>query len=315
MKNTSTGMASFLFVGPLVLTAGLRSLWHARRINSIPASDVRFAAAGLVQLHGKARPRKQLVAPVSEVACCWWHCEVDEKQWNLSLSSRWPLERKWVTIRRISSPEVFCLEDATAKILVDPQGASMEVTEQVFSLDGPGLVRSLESLGFPHITASVLGEVRIREKVIPEDQPLYVAGELTRVAPSRPRVTLAMMAEAYKDGQVDSGEWDEFRLRKEEALLKEEVAQEHELSASDRVILRAPAKGPFLISDRSAKEVIRSLGWRATVTIIGGIGLCVVGVWGAVQAEWSPRVILTILGVALALSLPIVRAIGQTMER
>ena len=142
-----TALPAGLDVDSLALTAGIGAgcllfaggfaLWRRERtIEDTPASRVRSMALGRVALQGKAVPWvSDLLAPLSGVPCCWYRYRVEEER-------RSGRSRAWHTISSgYSAAWAFYLEDETGRVLVQPEGAELELSADLSvtrpDLDGP----------------------------------------------------------------------------------------------------------------------------------------------------------------------------------
>lgn len=298
---SSGGYALFALVGgPILLGRGLRRLKEKRLIQNTPVSKVRSAAVGLIELAGVARRRKEMNSPLSTVKCCCWNCEVQE----LRSDGR---KAYWHPISKLGTIDLFYLDDSTGRVLINPMGAQLHVMSYTFHLNPETrafLEPALIQCGIND--KSLFGgtrEIRIIERVIPEGERLFVMGQLVPMGEhledrqarfnERLRAIKAdpvKMAEAdiNHDGAIDAEEWDAFRHKQEEEFLKEEIARQANLPAEDLMLVKAPAKGPFVISTESEKELIDSYKWTAPTAVSGGIGISGIGVWLGLANGWQP---------------------------
>ncbi|MFA6003479.1 MAG: hypothetical protein WC881_05370, partial [Elusimicrobiota bacterium] len=160
-----------LVVGPIMM---MRAWYYRRRkarLAELADASVRSAPEGPVELCGQAVPRVELRTPISDKVCCWWYCEVQE----LCES---PSGVSWHTVKELGSPELFYLEDATGRVLVDPHGGEFSVPiNDVRNRRVLGPI--LASWG---INASTWFDdarrIRVVEYAIFPGRPVHVAGEL-----------------------------------------------------------------------------------------------------------------------------------------
>ena len=112
------------------------------------------------------------------------------------------------------------------------------------------------------------------------------------------------MAEAdlNHDGTVDADEWEIFEKKQEEEFLKEEMSRQAAMPNQDKMLIKAPAKGDFVIATKSEQELVSSFGWWVPLAIGGGIVACGFGVWLAITSNWSPLFIVGLLGAGFVLS-------------
>ena len=85
-----------------------------------PASKIRSAAMGLVEVSGLAVGPYSIVAPITGMPCYYYR----------TMAWQWKQEgknSKWVKVADESYHVPFFLEDNTGRVLVSPQGAEMEI--------------------------------------------------------------------------------------------------------------------------------------------------------------------------------------------
>jgi hypothetical protein len=297
----------FLIGGPVLLMWGLRKLKQKRLVENIATSTVRAAAMGLVELAGQAKPRKVQKAPISGVDCCWWKCQVQE--YRSSGKSR-----HWATIKEIGSTELFYLEDATGRVLINPFGAELRVISNHSNLDSTTrtkMIPVLTAWGLDHTSwFGFSRQLRVIEQVIPDHAPVYIMGELIstadhsgdqrarlmahlRAAKSNP--TLMKQADTNQDGQVDASEWDALRARQEQEFYKEEMIRQSQGPQEANVLVKAPADHPYVIVTGGEKDLLGSLSWQAPLGLFGGVAISAFGVWLALMHQWPPLFIIGLL--------------------
>ncbi|HXR17234.1 MAG TPA: GIDE domain-containing protein [Terriglobales bacterium] len=99
---------------------GFRLLQRKRLILNTPASKIHSAAMGLVEINGLAVGPFTMLAPITGVACYYFHTTAWERQQR-------GRNTEWVKIADESLHVPFFLDDETGRILVDPQGAEMDI--------------------------------------------------------------------------------------------------------------------------------------------------------------------------------------------
>lgn len=97
-------------------------------IEDTPVIPVRSVAMGLVQIHGKAVGEKTLLSPVSNQPCFLY--KVDIERWSAGRQG----SGSWGAYLADWGAVGFYLEDETGKVLVDPQGADIDV-EQLYQCE------------------------------------------------------------------------------------------------------------------------------------------------------------------------------------
>jgi hypothetical protein len=99
---------------------GFRLLQRKRLIMDTPSSKIRSASMGLVELSGLAVGPYTLPAPITGVPCYFYRTLAWQWKQNGKSSS-------WVKAAEESMHVPFYLDDTTGRVLVDPQGAEMDI--------------------------------------------------------------------------------------------------------------------------------------------------------------------------------------------
>ncbi len=163
--------------GIYIFFLGFRMLRFKRMILNTPFSKIHSASIGLVEVSGTPGGPQVLTAPVTGDPCyyyrvqAWQQVELDSKH-------------KWVPVLDESLCVPFFLDDGTGRVLVDPQGAHMDVHRNfsdeisASALMSPNLVP--EHLRTFLATRGLVPSDRIKldERIIPQGFPLFVFGTL-----------------------------------------------------------------------------------------------------------------------------------------
>jgi len=99
---------------------GFQLLQRKRLIENTPTSKIRSAAMGLVELSGLANGPYTMTAPITGVPCYLYRTMV--WQWK-----RQGKGNTWVKVVDEGLHLPFFLDDGTARVLVNPQGAELEI--------------------------------------------------------------------------------------------------------------------------------------------------------------------------------------------
>jgi hypothetical protein len=99
---------------------GFRLLQRKRLIMNTPASKIRSAAMGLVEVSGLACGPYTLTAPITGAPCYYYRTMV--WQWKQQGKSN-----TWVKVADDGLHVPFYLEDNTGRVLVNPQGAELDI--------------------------------------------------------------------------------------------------------------------------------------------------------------------------------------------
>jgi E3 ubiquitin ligase len=181
----STSMPAAFWIMPLLgavggvylFYRGFQLLQRKRLIMNTPSSKIRSAAMGLVEVSGLATGPYTLTAPITGAPCYYYRTMVWEWKQRDKGSS-------WVKQADEGLHVPFYLDDGSARVLVDPQGAEMDIhcdfkeefSHSLFSssLEIPGSVAGfLMSHG-----VETMAKVKIEEYCIKPKNALFVLGTL-----------------------------------------------------------------------------------------------------------------------------------------
>lgn len=215
-------------VGAAVVSAwsALRALSRARVIEDTPTAKVRSAPQGYVELWGVGRQMDgpPMIAPLSGLPCVWYRYRIEEQQ---AFERRGRTETRWVTVEQGQSDDLFWLEDATGRVVVDPEGA--EVTPKAqdvwYSAGGRTLRNEPAFIAAYFLRRPGVAPHRFTEERLGERQGVYALGLLRSVRsevdmPTVEQETVALLRQwksdqaALKarfdlnhDGTIDQNEW------------------------------------------------------------------------------------------------------------
>ena len=108
--------------GLLSFYKGIKWMRQKRLIENIPTSKIRSLAMGLAEVFGEALPagKEILKSPFSGKDCVYYRYTVEEYRSSGK-------HRSWATIDKGNSRERFFLKDSTGQVLVDPDGAKVDI--------------------------------------------------------------------------------------------------------------------------------------------------------------------------------------------
>jgi hypothetical protein len=99
---------------------GFRLLQRKRLIQNTPASKIRSACMGLVEVSGLAAGPHVLTSPFKQAESYYYRSIA----WQLKQQGK---NTQWVKVAEETLHVPFYLDDNTAKVLIDPRGAEMEL--------------------------------------------------------------------------------------------------------------------------------------------------------------------------------------------
>jgi hypothetical protein len=168
-----------VFAGVYLFYRGFRFLQRKRLILNTPASKIRSAAMGLVEINGLAVGPYTLLAPITGVPCYYFHAMA----WQWQQEGR---NSKWVKVADESLHVPFFLDDNTGRVLVNLQGAEMDIHRDFHDEFGTSLFSS--GLEIPVNISSFLGrhgvstdkKIKIDEYCIKPKNALFILGTLAQ---------------------------------------------------------------------------------------------------------------------------------------
>jgi hypothetical protein len=181
------GSIFFLLFGGTLTYAGVQQYLLSQKIKNTPTSKVRSAAAGLVELFGKAKCKDDISSPISKAKCIYWHVNCEYYYHHKKSSG-------WRTFYSRSSSTPFYLEDDTGKMLVEPKDGQIQIPSD-FRSQGHLSDKALFGLlpqkqldakvmawmdADPAVKSAFGGygghDLRVTESFIAEGDPLFVLG-------------------------------------------------------------------------------------------------------------------------------------------
>lgn len=163
--------------GVYLFYRGFQLLQRRRLILNIPASKVRSASMGLVEVNGMAVGPYTMPAPITAVPCYYYHTQA----WELRQSGK---NKEWHKVADESLHVPFYLDDNTGRVLVDPRGAEMDLHRDFHEEYRDSLFSS--NLGMPATVSGFLARhgisserpIRIDEYCIKPKNALFILGTL-----------------------------------------------------------------------------------------------------------------------------------------
>ncbi len=164
--------------GVVLFLHGFRMLRYKWLILNTPSSKIRSASMGLVEVSGAAIGPRTIPAGITGVACYYYRAAA----YQLKQSGR---NRSWQCVAGESLSVPFFVEDPTGRMLVDPEGASLDIERNFKDEFDTSLLSSNRDM-LPENVAHFLNRnnvtfsanTRVEEYCIKPDSPLFVFGAL-----------------------------------------------------------------------------------------------------------------------------------------
>jgi hypothetical protein len=168
-----------ILAGVYLFFNGFRLLQRKKLILDTPASKIRSASLGMVELSGLAAGPYTMAAPITERQCFFYRTLV----WEWKRQGR---SSQWVKVAGECSHLPFFLDDNTGKVLIDPRGAELdlhcdfkeEFSDSIFSSDdgAPPNVRSFLS----RHGLMTGNKIKVEEYCIKPKNAMFVLGTLAQ---------------------------------------------------------------------------------------------------------------------------------------
>lgn len=171
---TAVGIAA----GVYLFFRGFAMLQRKRLILNTPTSKIRSASMGLVEVSGLTGGPYTMLAPLTALPCYYYRTLV----WQWKQAGK---NQKWVKIVDESLHLPFYLDDNTGRVLVDPQGAELDIHRDFHEEYSPSLFSnkdfmpaSVSSLLARHGFVDNLEKVKVEEYCIKPKNALFILGTL-----------------------------------------------------------------------------------------------------------------------------------------
>ncbi|MBI5636302.1 hypothetical protein HY993_05040 [Candidatus Micrarchaeota archaeon] len=227
-------------IGIFLFYQGFKWMRQKQLIESTPTSKIRSLAMGLVEIFGNVIPSegKILKSPFSNSDCVYYRYTVEEYK-NHGKRSQWD------TIMTGDGRELFFLKDDTGMVLVDSNGAEIDIPQdnqyQTGGLFGKPVPKTIESF-LKTKNASATGflgigrQLRFTEWFIAPKDKLYILG----TAADNPFVKTSS--------------------RNEENI----------------IIKKGSNESTYFISDKSEAQVLSGFKWKVWGGLLGGSALILI---------------------------------------
>ena len=282
-------MADFTDRGePLIIAAfagGIIAFMHAfvllgrkRLFEDHPTSNIKTMPMGVVELKGKARQKYQLVTPYSNKNCVYYSYKIYKEVGSGD-------KRREKLIAQGDTRHIpFYIEDDTGRVAVNPNGAIIKGGLKWSSYERDVKTSHNIIIGSSGLSPNFgFGHLRIKELRIEPGSNLYVIGYANRVKKDL-RAKARSLAERLKilksskeemkrfdsdgDGDISVSEWHDAVNHTKDRMELEELSK---AGGEKNVEVGAhPAGGTFFISDKTEKELIKSLSWRTPLFLFLG---------------------------------------------
>jgi hypothetical protein len=164
--------------GVYLFCRGFRMLCRKRLILNTPTSKVRSAAMGLVEVNGLAVGPYVMNAPITGLTC-YYHRSI---AWQWKQSGK---NKSWQKVADESRHLLFFVDDNTGRVLVNPQGAEMDIHRDFheeystsFFSSGVDLPANVSTFLMRH-GISTDRKIKVEEYCIKPKNALFILGTLS----------------------------------------------------------------------------------------------------------------------------------------
>ncbi|PIN87319.1 hypothetical protein COV19_00355 [Candidatus Woesearchaeota archaeon CG10_big_fil_rev_8_21_14_0_10_44_13] len=222
------------FGGLYLFYKGFTWLKLKKLIENMPTSKVRAIAMGLVEVYGEVVPyeKKLLKSPLLDKDCVYYSYSIQEERGSGK-------HRHWVTLKSGREMVHFYLKDNTGEVLVDPEGATVDMKADLnvtssLGKDPPAAVmQALKRMKLSHDGFLGMNKtMRYTEYLVEPKDKLYILG----VAGDNPFVEDTKGQKNEEDIMIQKGKHGDI----------------------------------YYLSDRNEKELLKSLKWKSIGGVIGG---------------------------------------------
>lgn len=165
-----------IVAGIVLFYRGFRMLQFKRLVLNTPFSKIRSASMGLVEVSGAAIGPQTIPAGITGAAC-YYYCAT---AWELRQSGN---SRQWKKVAEETLYVPFFVDDSTGRLLIDPQGADLDVhrtfrDEFDRSLFGSNMFPENVTQFLARNGVGANGNIRLEEHAIEPGHPLFILGTL-----------------------------------------------------------------------------------------------------------------------------------------
>jgi hypothetical protein len=236
-------------------------LRRARLIEDIPASKIRSAPQGHVELSGFAKTPAEghLLSPLTKTPCVWYHYRIERAD---------GIQReRWRTTERGTSTQPFLVDDGTGHCLVDPRGA--DITTVRHRRWKEGRHRYTESCLRADDWLYLVGWFESLHPPGAEEQAKLLSRQLLREWKSDQPSLLARF-DTNGDNTIDGTEWEQARTSAA-AEAQRRTVQQYDPTPLHRLKRPPLRRYPYLIANRDPKLLAGRYRWRARFSLAGAI--------------------------------------------
>ena len=160
--------------GIYIFGQGFYLLRHKRRAGGIPLSTIQGSATGPVQVHGVAAGEPTLTAAASGKSCFYYHATI----WRQNSAH----DDLWERVAEETRRKPFLLGDDTGQLLVDPEGAEIDLLRDTHDEYGKTLLATRTDIPaaledfLERYQVNTEATIRVEEYIIAPGTEMFIAG-------------------------------------------------------------------------------------------------------------------------------------------
>jgi hypothetical protein len=244
--------------GVALFFQGFRMLQYKRLILNTPFSKIRSASMGLVEVSGMPTGPQTISAAITGDPCFYYRA----KAWLWVESGN---DHKWKQVLDESLSVPFFLEDSTGKVLVNPQGAELDVhrsfsDEVQTSRLGQGSLIPEHIRKFAALRGLLSGDkIRLEERIIKPGYPLFVFGTLGENSGQTSWIPTPHATNARVSFGSDTSPSLNFKLTLSDRGTDVAMKLIEQMSGNNnvRIEARTTTSGPVVLPDRVVQQLNR----------------------------------------------------------
>lgn len=247
----------FAIAGAAIFWYGFNRMHKYRLIKDIPRSKIRSMAMGLVEVHGTVYCEKPLKTPFSGSDCVYYKYEIQEYRRHISRDSkgRTKTTYRWEAVAGGQRNIPFFARDETGEVYVSPAEAEFNVDMKKAFLQKAGIFGGFTAL---------INALKDWDK---NDEEFFDSSELNLIP------IKANKGFSFSFGnRVGDRRYFEYYLEPDENLFVIGTAVNDGIAPNSILIRKGENQPTFIISNKSEKELLKSLKRKMIASyIFGGI--------------------------------------------
>ncbi len=239
-------------IGIGVFAFGFNRMHKYQLIQDTPRSNIRSMAKGLVELEGKATASKPIIAHFSQTPCVYYRYTIEEYQEKVSKDSKGnsTTTREWVSVASDEQRTPFTLADSTGTVPIEPGGSECNV-----SLKKQFIQRARIGLSITQIINTIKNN------------------SSTATATTQLGLIPLESTTLFENPQIGDRKYSEYYIEQHAPVF---VIGTATITPAGTQVKKSENESTFIISDKSEKELLKSLKWQMLSFFAIG-GLLVIG--------------------------------------